>query len=183
MSAILDDISMMNGKVLEVGYGKVNFLMRRLPSSCTWYGTDPRYSKNDGTHNRYGYKVSKMEFQNEFFDCVLASQTIEHWGKFGDSIEAGLKEIHRVLKKDGLLFIDVPIHSHGAEVFCVGDPQKILALFSPKMWKIEKYDERRKEYDKLPPYEIPDKHKDYAIKYSKQAVPSSWLLNIVLKKI
>ena len=182
LGAILEEIPMMSGKILEVGFGKIRFLRKHLDrKTSTWYGIEPRWE--DAPEKRqWKATASKMPFENEFFDCVLCSQTIEHWHEFGDSIEGGLKEIHRVLKKNGKLFIDVPIHSHGAEVFTTGNPIAIKQLFPTDMWEMIQYDERRKDYEPLPPYEIKEKYHKFAIEISGQKVPSSWMLNMILAK-
>ncbi|MDR2873709.1 MAG: class I SAM-dependent methyltransferase, partial [Methanobrevibacter sp.] len=45
--------------------------------------------------------VSKLPFDNEFFNIVTAFETIYFWPDFIEN----LKEVHRVLKKDGIFFV------------------------------------------------------------------------------
>lgn len=182
--AIVDNLDMMNGNVLEIGYGKVFFLRKKIKSrKCIWHGIEPRWpGKKDGS-NKFEGTVSKMPFENEFFDCVYCSQSMEHWGEFGDAIESGLNEIHRVLKPSGLLLVDVPIHSHGFDVFIKGNTEEIKYLFKNSKWEIVKFDERRKIYDPLLPIKVENKYHKYTIENSGQMEPSVGLLNMVMKKI
>ena len=108
---------------------------------------------------------------------------MEHWLEWGDTIEYGLKEIYRVLKPNGLLFIDVPIHSHGHKIFRVGDMNEIKSHFEKSKWEFIKFEERRKIYKPLKHLGIRHKNHKYAIKYSGQKIPSEWLLSIVVRKI
>ena len=182
--AIVDNLDMMSGNVLEIGYGKIFFIRKKLKSKkCIWHGVEPRWPGKKEGSNKFEGTVSNMPFENEFFHCVYCSQSMEHWGEFGDTIETGLKEIYRVLKPAGLLFIDVPIHSHGFEVFRIGNINDIKNLFNQQKWQVVKLDERRKIYEPLVPLPVNKKNHKYAIKNSGQKVPSEWLLNIVVKKI
>ena len=59
---------------------------------------------NPGNNNKYVIKgdFHKMPFENESFDCVY-SNCIDHaW-----NLEDLSKEIHRVLKKDGILILEI----------------------------------------------------------------------------
>ena len=53
--------------------------------------------------------------ENESYDCVVSLHAMEHFGlgRYGDTIDyygdqKGLKEFHRVLKKDGKLILSIP---------------------------------------------------------------------------
>lgn len=50
--------------------------------------------------------IEKLPFEDNIFDVVVSFETIEHVGK--EIQEAFLKEISRVLKKDGILIISTP---------------------------------------------------------------------------
>ena len=181
--AITENLDLINGKVLEVGHGKVFFLRKRINAKRgIWYGVEPRWPGGKPQSRMFDGTVSKMPFTNDFFDCVVCSQNMEHWHEWDDTIESGLKEIHRVLKPNGLLFVDVPIHSHGLRIFIVGDMKEIRNLFDNK-WEIIKFEERRKVYEPLKALEIKHRHHKYARSNSNQTVPSEWLLNIVAKKL
>lgn len=58
--------------------------------------------------------ISDMDsFKNNFFDIIICSHVLEH---IPDDIKA-INEMHRVLKKDGLLFISVPIDGDQTKVW------------------------------------------------------------------
>jgi len=48
--------------------------------------------------------AEKIPFDNEFFDLVYCYTVLEHV----KDVEKSLKEMHRVLKKDGIIFIETP---------------------------------------------------------------------------
>jgi SAM-dependent methyltransferase len=182
--AITENLNLINGKVLEVGHGKVFFLRKRVKRKKSfWYGLEPRWAGGEPQNKMFDGTVSKMPFDNTFFDCVVCSQSIEHWHEFGDTIESGLKEIYRVLKPSGLLFIDVPIHSHGSRIFIIGNMNEIKNIFDKTKWEIIKFEERRKIYEPLKELPTELKYRKYAIENSGQIIPSEWILNIVVKKI
>lgn len=179
---LAQNVKKIHGKVLEIGYGKVSYLRRRIRKKAEWYGLEPRWEA-EPKDNKFKGSASKMPFPKEMFDCVVCSQCMEHWGEYQDTVSSGLKEIHRVLKPNGVFFVDVPIHSHGGELFVKGDLDAIKKEFSEDMWKIEMFEEWRKEYDPLPQIRPPKKYHAYAKENSKQQVPSEWLLSISVVKI
>lgn len=182
--AITENLDLISGKVLEVGHGKVFFLRKRVyAKGSVWYGVEPRWPGGKPKSRMFDGTVSKMPFENEFFDCVYVSQNMEHWHERGDTIESGLKEIYRVLKPSGLLFIDVPIHSHGSKIFIIGNTNEIKKIFDKTKWEIIKFEERRKIYEPLKELPIKSRYHKYTRENSGQIIPSEWLLNMVLKKI
>lgn len=48
--------------------------------------------------------VYHLPFPNNFFDCIILSEVLEHLGEE----DTALQEIKRVLKKDGILLVTVP---------------------------------------------------------------------------
>ncbi len=129
--------------VLELGFGRFTLarnLIRR--SGGTWTGIEPRLPRNQRPrigHAGYGH-AGEIPFENASFDRVFAIQSFEHWGQKAytaikplDYADC-LREICRVLKPDGTLYLDAPIHFHGHEMFIMGDLPKIRALFDPGEW-------------------------------------------------
>ncbi|TGK04512.1 class I SAM-dependent methyltransferase [Leptospira selangorensis] len=57
-----------------------------------------RFKKIEGT---------KLPFKKEYFDLVITNHVIEHVGNYENQIDH-LKEISRVLKNDGMLYLAVP---------------------------------------------------------------------------
>jgi len=83
-----------------------------------------------------------MGFPDAHFDVVYASQTMEHWGECWGSHrnppptpQAGLAEIARVLRLRGIFFVDVPILSHGTDIFRTGNVEGIMGLFGGSVWE------------------------------------------------
>ncbi|MEK6894839.1 MAG: methyltransferase domain-containing protein [Nanoarchaeota archaeon] len=50
--------------------------------------------------------VEKIPVKNEYADALFSSEVLEHVNNY----KKGLKEFHRVLKKNGVLFLTVPTH-------------------------------------------------------------------------
>jgi len=64
------------------------------------------YAKKKGIKNLYKASVENLPFKNDFFDMVVCSDVLYHKKVTDD--EKALKELHRVLKPDGLLFLRLP---------------------------------------------------------------------------
>jgi len=74
--------------------------------------------------------TEKPPYQDSFFDAVLSTQVIHHADIA--TIEGIVKEVSRVLKKDGLLFITVPsIRNHGT-TFEQLEPNTFIPLVGPE---------------------------------------------------
>ena len=103
-----------NSKFLDVGCGS-GYSMRKAKSefNCKCFGIDPdpgghgvgRYSKNstNGLNIIKGY-AEKIDLPANSFDIVYCSHVLEHV----NNEENSLKEMSKVLKKDGLLIIGMP---------------------------------------------------------------------------
>jgi len=95
----------LNGKLLDFGCGSKPY--ESLFSNVQEYiGLD---YKNDG-HNHSNesvdvfYNGKEIPFEDETFDSVLSTQVFEHV----EDIEFTIRELHRVLKKDGKILITAP---------------------------------------------------------------------------
>ncbi len=135
-------------KILEVGFG-VWRDPRRLAIKCraSWFGVDIKRGSPDRPFTS-NCSVEDMPFSDGHFDCCFAIETMEHWGEGGVKPEDGLKEIHRVLKKDGWLLVSVPIHMHGTDEFLFGDLDRITSYYDSSMWDID-VEHWRKDYEPL----------------------------------
>jgi SAM-dependent methyltransferase len=139
-----ENLMWFEGVMGEVGPG-VNSLIRRMIKS------------NEGsTYIKIKDNVGAIELEDSSLDGVAAGQCMEHWYQKGDTIEEGLAELHRVLKPRGLLYIDVPIHSHGHSLFLKGDIGAIMEKFPEELWDVVKVQKRRTPCDPLEP--LPYKH-------------------------
>ena len=98
------------GKVLDVGcaYG---FVLQRFPASFQKFGIDvSEYAINVAKKRlpsavfMVGNVENKLPFKEDFFDIVILNDVLEHLG----NPKAALENIHKVLKKDGVLYITTP---------------------------------------------------------------------------
>ncbi|MBN2483461.1 MAG: class I SAM-dependent methyltransferase [Candidatus Omnitrophica bacterium] len=121
-------------KILEVGCGNRTFIKQLVEQrQSQWFGLDLK-KNSAATHKG---SVSKIPFPDGFFDRVIASQSIEHWYEYATTFNEGLHEIYRVLKRDGEFILNYPLYLHGHPFFMLGKTDRIHALFSPEVWKIE----------------------------------------------
>ena len=128
--------------MLEVGCGngeKGEVIKRTVESNhCRWVGVDIK--ETDLT--THVCSVTHMPFEDNSFDCVIGSQTLEHWKR----PRKALREIGRVLKDEGKLYLTAPIHLHGGKMFISGDFDAIGKLFLKSGFEIEKVETWRKNY-------------------------------------
>lgn len=129
-------------RVLEVGCGESSHAKFVVEASGgTWIGLDPRAGKHGKDSVRsVGGVVQQMPFKDESFDVVCGVQTLEHWEEEGSRFaglgyQSVLAEVWRVLKPGGWLYLDAPIHLHGAAEFIRGDIPSIEAIFREQAWQ------------------------------------------------
>ena len=94
----------MKGKLLDFGCGNKPF--KQLFNVDEYIGLDLEKS-NDRIFNKDAeiyYDGKSIPFNDNYFDCVLASEVFEHVF----NIDEILKEIHRVCKPNGYLLLTVP---------------------------------------------------------------------------
>ncbi len=95
------------GRVLEIGSSTGVFLQIFKERGWEVLGIEPSGSANIA--GKKGIKVVNSIFENaklpkEYFDLVILNHTLEHM----DNPLAVLKKANSVLKKEGILFVDVP---------------------------------------------------------------------------
>ncbi|MEE9594165.1 MAG: class I SAM-dependent methyltransferase [Candidatus Hydrothermarchaeales archaeon] len=98
------------GRVLDVGcaYG---FMLQRFPESFEKFGLDVSEHAIDVAKKvlpnatfKVGNAEDKLPFNEDFFDIVLLNDVIEHL----EDPKLALENILRVLKKEGILYINTP---------------------------------------------------------------------------
>ncbi|MEK6715226.1 MAG: methyltransferase domain-containing protein [Candidatus Omnitrophota bacterium] len=111
----LDDLKLIHrykpkGNFLDVGTN-MGFFLRNAKKMGYWdiYGVEPSPSLSEMARKYFGLNVKtafleNAGFENDFFDVVTMTDVFEH---ITDPRKI-LKEIHRILRKDGILFIKVP---------------------------------------------------------------------------
>lgn len=93
-------------KILDVGCGEGILVEKFIKLDYDMVGLDLNYSSK---YVKQG-NVLRMPFKNSEFNLILCLDLIEHLTF--DEQEASLKEIKRVLKKDGLLLLTIPNLAH-----------------------------------------------------------------------
>lgn len=104
-------------RVLDIGCSNGVFL-DLFKNSETW-GVEPSesgYKMKDVRHKIVHEYFEKAKLPENYFDLVIMNHTLEHV-KDADLI---LHKIHKILKKNGILFIDVP-NSGGLSSKILGD--------------------------------------------------------------
>ena len=96
------------GRVLDVGCGYGKFLLPLKEKGCEVYGLEvnPRcvaFCRDAGLTVSSG-SLEEANLSDASLDCVILSQVLEHVG----SPSQTLKEIHRVLKPGGRVFVFCP---------------------------------------------------------------------------
>lgn len=163
-------------RVLEVGCGTWS----KILDHCKLVGA--QYEGLDVQKSYYGIpciatrfeNISDLSFKDEEFDVVIGNQTMEHWAENGCTLEWGLYQCFRVLKNDGLLLINVPIHFHGTKEFVHGDIKKISQIFS-KFSSLIKMESWGNPSEPLRPFFAHPNFKDLQNK-------PAYVLNIIAKK-
>lgn len=175
----LQELLLCKGNILEVGGGQWNPPRRALRANpeCKYHGLDPRWG-NDEKLGGYKGTVAHMPFADNYFDRVLAFETMEHWREHADPVVQGLKEINRVLKSNCGVCLTVPIHLHGGKEFIDGNMGRIKGYFNNSTWKDVKFEEWRKEYEPCPPSQVWGGNLEYFKNLSTQKHPSAWTLRI-----
>lgn len=146
--------------VLEIGFGRFALarnLVRR--SGGHWTGIDPRQPRHrKAVIGAGGYGLAnEIPFPDATFDRVFGIQSFEHWGQKASSRPPSdyadcLREILRVLKPGGSVYLDAPIHFHGHEMFIMGDIARIKSLFNLQEWSEIQLERWRRDYTPLNRY-------------------------------
>lgn len=117
INKLLKSAPQVSGKILDVGLGKgqISEMFQEWGGEVTAigleidsYGADINDLRDKGI-TIVESNVEEMPFENEVFDVVVASHILEHVG----NMSMALKEIRRVLKKDGWLYIFIPPYNSG----------------------------------------------------------------------
>jgi 2-polyprenyl-3-methyl-5-hydroxy-6-metoxy-1,4-benzoquinol methylase len=95
-------------KLLDIGSGSGQFLYEMKSLGLDVYGVEPGDFDKEGSKN---YKLNiknmnllKAKYPKESFDLITINHVLEHL----DNPNQSLKEIHRIIKKSGLLIIGIP---------------------------------------------------------------------------
>ena len=108
LKALSGNLSRLHGKLLDAGCGKMPYKDYILNNSRVkdYVGLDIEQALNydDMVKPDFTWNGTTMPFDNESFDCVIATEVLEHCAQ----PEKFLMEVNRVLVKNGTLFFTVP---------------------------------------------------------------------------
>lgn len=130
------------GKFLDLGCGP-GYVGREVEDRCEVYYLDanPDELKNIKSKRKYVGYAEKTPFKKDFFDWVMCGDMLEHLDDDG----AAVKEIHRILKKNGKVIVTVPAYRrlYGHHDKLIGhkrryDKEDLKNLLEKKGFKIEK---------------------------------------------
>ena len=106
ISKFKNNTNKIKGKVLDVGAGDC-FYKRYLNADTNYIGLEIEDTKNyfaNQNKDLVFYDGKKIPFQNEYFDNLICFEVLEHTFDYNNLI----KEMNRVLKKGGILYLSVP---------------------------------------------------------------------------
>lgn len=100
--------------ILDAGCG-TGFLMTRLGTIGRAFGIDIAaaalsFCRQRGLSRISQGSVMALPFKNESFDVIVSTDVLYHRGVTDD--DRALSEFHRILRKGGLLILNVPAHDH-----------------------------------------------------------------------
>ncbi|MFA6026816.1 MAG: class I SAM-dependent methyltransferase [Ignavibacteriaceae bacterium] len=112
---------------LDIGCGEGKTLCKAKSHGWEAWGVDVADNRNkEAEHESINFKIGtllEMNFPNDYFDCIYCDSVLEHVINPAEY----LKEIYRILKKDGVVYIGVP----NEESF-FNDIKKIIFYFLKK---------------------------------------------------
>lgn len=93
--------------LLEYGKGKkcLQIGVRKKKFGADWVSVD-LFDKSD--YIDYNYDIHDLKFEDEKFDAVVCNAVLEHV----ENPQKAISELTRVLKKGGLIWIEVPFNQH-----------------------------------------------------------------------
>lgn len=138
---ILKFLCQKQGNLLDVGFGS-GFIEKKLcNTNLKLFGIDiSRESVSNLNNEAKGvFKIGtvlKIPFKSNYFDFVLLLDVLEHIS-FDKTFEA-LRELDRVLKKEGYLIISVPLNEGLKNLLKAGhNPNMHVREYTPEILKLE----------------------------------------------
>ena len=125
------------GKILDFACAAGYFLERATDHGWDACGVDisdwaKKAAEKRGLHNVYIGHLADLNFPDHHFDVVYAAQVLEHLQEPIDT----LREIYRILKPGGILYVDVPNYQTipikaGKDDFYLNAPPQHINYFTP----------------------------------------------------
>lgn len=142
LKAIKKFAPLLKGELLDFGCGAKPYESLFLNVS-KYIGTDIENESHDHSNEiiDFYYDGTTLPFENESFDSIFSSEVLEHV----PDMEKSLKELNRVLKRDGQILITVPFSFPEHEMpfdfrrLTSGGIQKVLTDHGFEIVKFQKY--------------------------------------------
>lgn len=110
-----------NRKVLDFGCGDGRIVFQMREKGFDFYGVESYYDGDEETYQRaksnsefikqYSPPNDKIPYPDEYFDFIYSNQVFEHI----HDLNFTLSELHRVLKKDGIMIHNFPVKEYFVE--------------------------------------------------------------------
>jgi SAM-dependent methyltransferase len=108
LSALKENLVRLSGEILDIGCGKMPYKEYILKNSevTKYIGLDIEEALvyDSKVKPDFTWDGINMPFENNSFECAFGTEVLEHCPE----PEVILKEVHRVLKEDGIFFFTVP---------------------------------------------------------------------------
>lgn len=108
LRSLKENLALFGGKLLDAGCGKMPYKGYILNNSKVeeYVGLDIESARiyDQKIQPDFTWNGVTMPFEDGAFDCAIATEVLEHCPE----PEVFLREVHRVLKTDGVLFLTVP---------------------------------------------------------------------------
>jgi SAM-dependent methyltransferase len=106
--ALNRNMPLLNGKLLDVGCGKMPYKKYILSNSNvqTYHGIDIKdaLEYDDKVKPDFYWDGKKLPFADNSYDCIIATEVLEHL----PNTNLFLSEVYRVLKKEAVFFFTTP---------------------------------------------------------------------------
>ena len=109
-NALKKTMPLFKGQLLDIGSGRMPYKEYILKNSSviTYIGLDIENALvyDDNVKPDFTWDGKTMPFEDDSFSCAFGTEVLEHCPE----PEIVLKEVHRVLKADGIFFFTVPFY-------------------------------------------------------------------------
>lgn len=116
--------------VLEIGCGSWSAVRDHCQRVGARYEAIDILTGGESVATRFE-NLASLSFEDDAFDVVIATQSMEHWAEYGCSLRWGLYQLFRVCRPGGVVLLNFPMHFHGTSTFMLGKTARLHALFSP----------------------------------------------------
>lgn len=129
---VIKELRNISGNILDIGigYGYLEELIIKHKLQLYLYGIDISSYAVSLARKKYKgiFKVAnicKIPFRSNYFDCVVALDVLEHI--FKNKLPRVLLEVKKVLKKDGIFIVSVPVNESDKDKLANGHLRQYTA--------------------------------------------------------